>query len=159
MLAVWARVTAAARTPGRAGLLRPPPLGRLDAGGAEHVQDLGAGIGRQLLEVGAHRVLDRPVRLKHVVADFLLLFERVALRRVQAEVRPEERHFLGLGEFGHLGFVRRGSFRQFPYKYRSAPHGFPWKKNPERSAVFCGRVVCRKTRQTTSDLRKRCILG
>lgn len=58
---------------------------------------------------------------------------------------------------------RRGSFHQFPYKYRCAPPGFPWKnswkKNPERSAVFCERVVRRKSRHTTSDLRKLCVLG
>ena len=44
-------------------------------------------------------------RVHHVVADLFLLFQAVALRRVQAEVRPEKRHVLGLDEFGHLGFV------------------------------------------------------
>mgnify|MGYP007012763980 CR=1 FL=1 len=62
----------------------PPPLGALDAGGAEHVQELGAGVRGQLLEVLARRVLDRLARFEHFVANFLLLLEAVALRRVQA---------------------------------------------------------------------------
>ena len=61
--------------------------------------------GGQLLEVLAHRVLDCLARFEHVVANLLLLLEAVAFRRVQAEVRPEERHVFGLGEFGHLGLV------------------------------------------------------
>lgn len=83
----------------------PPPLGALDAGCAEHVQELGSGVRGQLLEVLAHRVEHGLARGHHVVADLLLLIERIALRRVQAEVRSEVGHVLGLGELGHLGFV------------------------------------------------------
>ena len=83
----------------------PPPLGTLDAGGAEYVQELGAELGRVTLEILSHRIERRLARSHHLVADLLLLVQAVALRRVQAEVCSEVRHFLGLSEFGHLCFV------------------------------------------------------
>lgn len=99
----------------------------------------------------------------HVVADLLLLIERIALRRVQAEVRSEVGHVLGLGELGHLGFVHREFLSSNVVLKQEHPCEIPWTNpwtnHPARSAIFRERVVCRKSRHTTIDLRKRCILG
>lgn len=66
-----------------------PSLGRLDAGHAEHAQKALLDLGRVALEVLAHGGERRLGRGDHVVADCLLLIERVRLRRVQADAGAE----------------------------------------------------------------------
>ena len=73
----------------------------------------------KLLEVLAHGVEHRLARCHHVVADLLLLLERVALGRVATEVRSEVRHVLGLGEFVHLRFVHRSVLSSMSVQIRS----------------------------------------
>ena len=86
----------------------PPPLGTLDAGGTEHVKELGSGIQGQPLEALAHGIEDGLAGGGHVVANLLLLFEHVALWRVDAKIRAKVCRVLNLAEFGHLGFVDHG---------------------------------------------------
>ena len=68
-----------------------------------------AGVRGQLPEVGAHCVLDY-LAVLNMSLQIPPSCRACSLRRVQAEVRPEERHVFGLGEFGHLGFDHLLSF-------------------------------------------------
>lgn len=86
----------------------PPSLGAHDARLAEHVEELAAGIWRQLLEVGAHGVEHGLARGDRLVADVALFLERIVLGRVTAGIRLEVGHILGLLEFGPFLVVHRG---------------------------------------------------
>ena len=90
----------------------PPPFGTLNSRLAEHVEQFAAGFWRHLLEVGAHCVEHGLASGNHVVADLLLLLERVALGRLAAEVCFEIGHVLRLLQGGPIGVagVRCGHF-------------------------------------------------
>ena len=135
----------------------PPPFGTLNSGGTEHVQELGAELGRVALEVLAHGVEHRFTRGHHVVADLLLLVQAVALRRVQADIRLEVRHFLGLPKLFPLGIVRHVGPSFLCYR---APRGLlavknSVKRNPQRSVFF----RCEVKGDLRSDLRFCCKVG
>ena len=98
----------------------PPPFGRLDAGLAEHVQELAAKLGWHALEIGAHGIERRLAGAHHSIADILLLLKRIAFRRGQAEICAEVSHFFFLPEFFPLlvchhdasPFINHGSKKQ-----------------------------------------------
>lgn len=114
-----------------------PSLGRLDAGHAEHAQKALLDLGRVALEVLAHGGERRLGRGDHVVADCLLLIERVRLRRVQADVGAEVCQLLLLPQLFPLGIVRHG--RSPILQSRSALDSLPVKnsvkKNPGWSVL------------------------
>ena len=66
-----------------------PPFGGFNSRLAEHVEKLHTKFGRQVLEVFAHGILDGLAGGFHLFANPALLFERVALRRAQAEIGAE----------------------------------------------------------------------
>ena len=65
-------------------------------------------------------VEDGFARPHHFVADALLFLERVALRRVQAQIGPEIRYVLFLPELFPLSLVRHGILLP---SLRTVPHG------------------------------------
>ena len=56
--------------------------------------------------LGVHGIERRLARRDHVVADLLILFERVAIRRVATDVGSEVRHLLGFTKLLPLGIIR-----------------------------------------------------